>query len=797
MPAQNKFISLLRRVVSKSRRLVGMDHDIKMTTLGPGVEWFNLINSVNRRVLHNYLDKDLREVRETRTKAEGLVSEYSWKIALNALGAEWAHRMCNSSADLDALTSLYDRNIDRQGRWLTPIDGVEHAMKGYSLLYLAQVTGEAHYRQAAVQLAESLLWRHPRVADKSLPYDINTEALLVDTLAMICPFLARFSKLYGNAEALDLCVHQLKQFVLNNVDSDTQLPYHGYYASGPRKLGLHAWGRGTGWYMLGLIDTLVEMPQDHPDYAGLLSSFVGAAASLRAFQRKDGHWNWAILHKMDSPDSSSTSLIGYSILRAIQSGMLDESYRTIVNAAIRALVTVTRSDGVLDGSLAECRGLGKYPQNYQPTLWLQGSATAFAALLTRDGRKFLMDIVITGITGLHNRGVEALVTPIVAQTHKRIPACRLTVLTQTPEYDSLQIQLPLVNFKQSDFNFYASRYFRFRRKIASILGKKIEAEPQTEAANAIRSASVVVASGGDVFSSDYGRLQWHLTPLALAQHHNVPVVFLAQSIGPFRMPEEAEMFKRVAQQSSLITVRESLSYDYVTKELGLSTDIVKLTADPAFLLASPPPGDVEKMLKSYGIDKNRPVIAVAVSQGISQFSEVNYHDHFQAWQRLIFNVLETMKAQILLIPHVQTSSPGNDDRIIATNLIRSFNYNPDLHIAGANLSASEFKGLIGACDMVIAERMHSAIAGLSSGVCTVVVGYSVKAEGIMKDILGKELSQDFLIGIHDFVQDTAVFHKIQTAWKKRGEVKTCLQKVLPQVKARAESNFDLLVGLLK
>jgi colanic acid/amylovoran biosynthesis protein len=99
--------------------------------------------------------------------------------------------------------------------------------------------------------------------------------------------------------------------------------------------------------------------------------------------------------------------------------------------------------------------------------------------------------------------------------------------------------------------------------------------------------------------------------------------------------------------------------------------------------------------------------------------------------------------------------------------------------------------------MVIAERMHAAVAGLSSGICTVVIGYSVKADGIMKDLLGNDLNyQDFLMPIEAFVKDKTAHCLIQNAWQRRHEVESCLEQVLPQIKARAAHNFDLLEGLM-
>jgi unsaturated rhamnogalacturonyl hydrolase len=346
-------------------------------------EWVQLINSVNRALLLHSNGAKEAHTNNTLWQTEVDFKDIcSWKIALSVWGAEWAHRVNGHPDDLAALESLFARNIDQQGNWLTPINWVDHSMKGYSLLYLAQLTNDWRYQKAADYLVEALLEGHPRVSDGSLPYRPQGQAILVDTLGMICPFLARYSNQFKNLDALGVSINQLVQFILNNIDSDTHLPYHGYYADGPKRLGMHAWGRGTGWYMIGLIETLVEMPKKHPHYTFLLEAYVAAARSLRKFQRPDGHWNWAILHKSDSFDSSTTSLVGYSMMRGIQVGLLDRSFWDVVKMAIQALVSVTRSDGLLDGALGECHGLGKYPQNYGPSPWLQGIATAFAVLYT-------------------------------------------------------------------------------------------------------------------------------------------------------------------------------------------------------------------------------------------------------------------------------------------------------------------------------------------------------------------------------------------------------------------------------
>lgn len=408
-----------------------------------------------------------------------------------------------------------------------------------------------------------------------------------------------------------------------------------------------------------------------------------------------------------------------------------------------------------------------------------------------------MNAVITGIFGLRNRGIEALVVPTVEQLRQRHPNLPITVLTRTPDYDETRLQKYGVKLVERTIEFTYPG-LSLRQRIRSKLPSYTPPAPKvTPAVHAIRQASVAIASGGDVFSSDYGSLYKHLKPLQVALDAGTQVVFLAHSIGPFKTQKETEAWLSVARRSKLVSVREKISYKYLTEQLGLSPDLVKHTADPAFLLEPASGSEVANLRSSYRITSDRPVIGLSISQGISTFSGCDRHQHLEAWHQVVQLILEKLNAQVLIIPHVQETYVKNDDRIAATNLLRSFDFDPRIRIAGADHSASEFKGLIGSCDMIVAERMHAAIAGLSSGICTVAIGYSIKAEGIMTDLLGAEsLKGGLLIPIHDFLDSEKASQKILTAWEQRQDVSNQLKDTLPRIKKNSASNYDMISKLL-
>lgn len=403
-----------------------------------------------------------------------------------------------------------------------------------------------------------------------------------------------------------------------------------------------------------------------------------------------------------------------------------------------------------------------------------------------------MKFLITGITGLRNGGVDALLTTVVAGLRRRWPGCGIDVLT----YD-----LPFDSRRAYDADFYANKFRDLSGRPIHQFARKIlprQRRDDSEMNRLVAGADCVIASGGDVFSSDYSGLRRHLMPLDAARRCGVPYFYLGHSIGRFRSKSDADAWLDSARGSAGVSVRESATHRYVVDELMLKEVPVHLAADTAFLLEPAPPEHVAGMWRMYGLEPGRPCVACVVSQGIAHFSQHDERQHVEAWKGVIRHILERTECQVLLIPHVQERAAINDDRLLASRIIREMDYRSPVRIAAAVHSAAEFKGLIGSCEFVIAERMHGAIAGLSLAIPTITVGYSIKAEGIIDDCFGTQnAALRPLIDAKRFVETGGAMEAFDEYWPRRIEMADWLRASIPAVRARAEVNFEALAAALE
>lgn len=228
----------------------------------------------------------------------------------------------------------------------------------------------------------------------------------------------------------------------------------------------------------------------------------------------------------------------------------------------------------------------------------------------------------------------------------------------------------------------------------------------------------------------------------------------------------------------LIVTRESISYDAIRK---VQKNVV-LAPDPAFFM-EPKVCSIDERLKTgnvIGINASPHILKCESNEGIT----------YQNYRCLIAHLLENTDAYIALIPHVVWAT--NDDRTVLRRLYEDFDCDPRL-ILVEDHTAPELKYIISHCAAFVGARTHATIAAYSSGVPTLVVGYSVKARGIARDLFGTE--ENYVLPVQSLRQPGELTAAFSWIWHKRDTLEAYLREFLPSYLDRAKELPDIISAL--
>ncbi len=184
----------------------------------------------------------------------------------------------------------------------------------------------------------------------------------------------------------------------------------------------------------------------------------------------------------------------------------------------------------------------------------------------------------------------------------------------------------------------------------------------------------------------------------------------------------------------LIHVRETLTLENL-KAAGI-TDNVVLYPDTAFSLKK-----TEVKLDEEFFAGN--VIGINLSPLLNRFSS-RQGMALDSFIELISHILVNTTYKVALIPHVIWAK--NDDREPLSKIYDHFIDSGRVKLIEDH-NCMELKHIISKCELFVGARTHATIAAYTSKVPTLVVGYSVKALGIAKDLLGTH--EDNVITIQD------------------------------------------------
>ena len=213
---------------------------------------------------------------------------------------------------------------------------LDNILLGRQLLLLYRVTRKDRYYKAAALLRAQLASQPTNAFGGFWHKKIYPNQMWLDGLYMAEPFYAKYASVFHQPQDFPIITRQFTLIEKHTRDPKTGLLYHAWDASKKQAWANPItgdsyifWGRGMGWYMMALVDTLPYYPAHDPGRAELLSILRRTARAVVRYQDpKSGLW-YQVMNMPNAPgnylESSASCMFTYALAKGVRLGYLPVS----------------------------------------------------------------------------------------------------------------------------------------------------------------------------------------------------------------------------------------------------------------------------------------------------------------------------------------------------------------------------------------------------------------------------------------------------------------------------------------
>lgn len=392
-----------------------------------------------------------------------------------------------------------------------------------------------------------------------------------------------------------------------------------------------------------------------------------------------------------------------------------------------------------------------------------------------------MKIVFCGFGNPDNRGCEAIIRTTSAMAKKAFPDCETVAMSndfgRTPMLDIPTVDHYEYSYYPHDDSFDKYIYAGLRRIFGSAY---VWCSFRNQSAyRRIADSDMCISVGGDNFC--YGKsIEHFLVHHDHFKRNGSKLVHWGTSFEENLLPER--LIKDL-NNFDAIMVRESISYDSLMKN-GVTAPVY-LIPDPAFTMEPISVDSVTGMEPDcVGLNVSPMIVSKESASGIVRKNTLN----------LINHITKSGK-QVVLIPHVSSRKDGVGDYSVMNEILCEVDSPDRCLLAGYSYSAPQIKYIISKCSMFIGSRTHATIAAYSTCVPTAVIGYSVKAKGIAKDLFGT--AENYVLPVQSLKDSGEFIRLYEFLNTNRADIKKTLCSIMPSYISKAASAVDILRGVNK
>ncbi|MCM3115085.1 glycoside hydrolase family 88 protein [Neobacillus sp. MER 74] len=329
-----------------------------------GVKWLNKTPKI--KVTDNIRLVILDIIKGNYTKS----TIQDWQEASLILGISEYLNNYDDNKVKEELLKYLNRKFNKNGGWIKEPTHIDVAILAYSIMKINFINKE-NYKNALDHVWEMI--KNHIGNDGTVEYRKSMKSYrYVDTIGFICPFLIAYGNSFKKTECIELAMKQIKEFENYGILKDHYIPFHTYNVRSKIPSGLAGWGRGLGWFAIGLIDSWNELPEGSKYKKDLEHIIKKFSKAVLKFQQESGNWNWSVSINESRPDSSTTATLCWFLLNASKINDISNECLEGVDKAFSYLMKVTRRAGAVDFSQGDTKGIGVYSMLFNILPFTQG-----------------------------------------------------------------------------------------------------------------------------------------------------------------------------------------------------------------------------------------------------------------------------------------------------------------------------------------------------------------------------------------------------------------------------------------
>jgi len=259
-------------------------------------------------------------------------------------GALELARVTNNTDLIAKLQARFEPLFNSEKALLPPSgEHVDYSMFGSLPFELYIITKDKRYLDLGLRYADAQ-WDKPDAQGLT-----DETRFWVDDMYMVTIVQVQAFRATGDHKYLDRAATEMAAY-LDKLQQPNGLFYHAPDVP-------FFWGRGNGWFAVGMTELLRDLPKDHAKRARIEQGYHTMMAALLKYQPPAGAWRQLLDRDESWPETSGTGMFAFALISGVRNGML--SKETYGSAARRAWIALAGYVDQNNDVTSVCEGTNK------------------------------------------------------------------------------------------------------------------------------------------------------------------------------------------------------------------------------------------------------------------------------------------------------------------------------------------------------------------------------------------------------------------------------------------------------